>query len=71
MLESNIFGQISVKFLPKAALLWRLSFRIGGFAKYCLPPLPLANRISMKTLEKYLPSYTLTYSSKRRDLIRN
>jgi len=33
--------------------------------------LPLVNRISIKTLEKYLPSYILTYSSKRRDLTRN
>jgi len=35
MLENNIFRQISAKFLlkTKAALLWRLSFRMRSFAK--------------------------------------
>jgi len=31
----------------------------------------LENRISIKTLEKYLPNYILTYSSKRRDITRD
>jgi len=58
MLESYIFRQTSAKILPKtkAALLWRLSFRIGSFGKACLQP--LVNRISIKTLENYIPSYT-------------
>jgi len=34
----------------KAALLWRLSFGMGSFAKDCLQL--LVNRISIKTLEK-------------------
>ena len=34
-----------------AALLWRLSFRMGSCAKDCLQP--LVNRLSIKTLEKY------------------
>jgi len=35
MLESYIFRQIYAKLLPKtkAALFWRLSFRMGSFAK--------------------------------------
>jgi len=53
----------------KKALLWRLSFRLGSFAKDCLQP--LVNRISIKALEKYLRSYILTYSSKRGDASRN
>jgi len=53
MLESYIFRQTSGKFCRKqtAALLWRLSFMMGSFAKDCLQP--LVNRISIKTLEKY------------------
>jgi len=51
------------------ALLWRLSFKIGNFAKDCLQP--LVNRISIKILEKYWPSHTLSYSSKLNDLTRN
>jgi len=41
VLEGYIFKQISAKLLPKkkAALLWRLSFRMGCFAKDCLQPL--------------------------------
>jgi len=39
----------------KAALLWRLGFRMGSFTKDCLQL--LVKRISNKTLEKYLPSY--------------
>jgi len=37
--------QMSAKFLPKtkAVILWRLSFRMGGFAKVSLQP--LVNRI--------------------------
>jgi len=31
----------------KAAILWRLSFRMGSFAKDCLQP--FVNRISIKT----------------------
>jgi len=71
MLESYIFRQISAKLLPKtkAALLWILSFRMGGFAKACLQP--LVNGISIKRLESYLPSYILTYSSRHKDLTRN
>ena len=71
MLESSIFRQMSAKLLPKtkAALLWRLSFRMGSFAKACLQP--LANRISIKTFENYLPRYILIYSSKHKDLTRN
>ena len=63
MLESYIFRQISAKLLSKtkAALLWRLSFRMGSFAISCFQP--LVNRISIKTLENYLPSYISTYSS--------
>jgi len=34
----------------KAALLWRLSFGMGSFAKDCFQP--LVNTISVKTLEK-------------------
>jgi len=34
----------------KAALLWRLNFGMGSFAKDCLQL--LVNRISLKTLEK-------------------
>jgi len=52
-----------------AALLWRLSFGMGSFAKDCLQP--LVNRISIKTLEKYWPSYILSHSSKLNDLTRN
>jgi len=62
---------MSAKLLPKtkAALLWRLSFRMGSFAKTCLQP--LVKRISIKMLENYVPSYILTYSSKHKDLTRN
>jgi len=44
---------MSAKLLAKtkAALLWRLSFRMGSFAKACLQP--LVNKISIKTLENY------------------
>jgi len=42
---------------------------MGSFAKDCLQP--LVNRISIKTLEKYWPSHTLSYSSKLNDLTRN
>jgi len=44
-LESNIFRQISAKLLlkKKEALLWRLSFGMGNFAKDCLQL--LVNRI--------------------------
>jgi len=52
-----------------AALLWRLSFKMGSFAKDCLQP--LVNRISTKTLEKYWPSHILSISSKLKDLTRN
>jgi len=71
MLESYIFRQLSAKLLltTKAALLWRLSFRMGSFAKACLQP--LVNRILIKTLENYLPGYILTYSSKHKDLTSN
>jgi len=71
MLESYIFRQISAKLLPKtkAAPLWRLSFRMGSFAKACLQP--LVNRISIKTLKNYLRSYILTYSSKHKDVTKN
>jgi len=57
MLESYIFRKISAELLLKTntALLWRLSFRMGSFAKACLQP--LVNRISIKTLENYLTSY--------------
>jgi len=53
MLENYIFRQMSAKLLPKtkAALLWRLSFRMSSFAKACVQP--LVNRISIKTLENY------------------
>jgi len=56
MLESYIFRQMSAKLLPKtkAARLWRLSFTMGSFVKACLQP--LVNRISIKTLENYLPT---------------
>jgi len=37
----------------KEALLWRLNFKMGGFARDCFQP--LVNRISIKTLKKYLP----------------
>ena len=55
-------GKILRSFCRKqtAALLWRLSFRMGSFAKDCLQP--LVNRISTKTLEKYWPSCILSYS---------
>jgi len=71
MLETYIFRQMSAKLLPqaKAAPLWRLSFKMGSFAKACLQP--LVNRISIKTLENYSYGYMLTYSSKHEDLIRN
>jgi len=71
MLESYIFRQMSATLLPKtkAALLWRFSFRMGSFAKAYLQP--LVNRISIKTLENYLPTYILTYWSKHNDLTRN
>jgi len=42
----------------KTALFGRLSLRMGSFAKDCIQP--LVNRISIKMLEKYLPSYILT-----------
>jgi len=42
---------------------------MGSFAKDCLQP--LVNKISIKTLEKYGPSYLLPYSSKLHDLTRN
>jgi len=47
---------MSAKLLPKtkAARLWRLSFTMGSFVKACLQP--LVNRISIKTLENYLPT---------------
>jgi len=53
MLEIYVFRKISAKFLLKTnpALLWRLSFRMGSFAKDCFQP--LVNRISIKTLRKY------------------
>jgi len=40
MLESYIFMQKSAKLLPKAkaALFWRLRFRMGSFAKAYLEP---------------------------------
>jgi len=41
---------------------------MGSFAKACFKP--LVNRISIKTLENYLPRYILTYSSKHKDLTR-
>ena len=71
MLESYIFRQTSAKFCRKqtAALLWRLSFTMGCFAKDCLQP--LVNRISIKTSVKFWPSYILSYSSKLNDLTRN
>jgi len=34
-----------------AAVLWRLRYRMSSFEKDCLQP--LANRISIKTLEKH------------------
>jgi len=53
MLENYIFRQMSAKLLlkTKAALLWRLSFRMSSFAKACVQP--LVNRISIKTLVNY------------------
>jgi len=42
---------------------------MGSFAKAYLQP--LVNRISIKTLENYLPTYILTYWSKHNDLTRN
>jgi len=46
ILESYIFRQISAQLLlkTKAALLWRLSCRMGSFAKACFQP--LVKRIS-------------------------
>ena len=54
----NIFRQISAKLLPetKAALLWRLSFRMGSLAKACFQP--LVNRISNQNVEEL---FTLLY----------
>jgi len=52
-----------------AALLWRFSFRMGSFAKDLFQP--LVNRISIKPLEEYWPSYILSYSSKLNDLTGN
>jgi len=48
MLGSYIFRQISAKRLlkAKATLLWRLSFRMGSFAKACLQPLKDLSRHS-------------------------
>jgi len=65
LLESYIFRQTSAKFWRRqtAALVWRLSFRMGSFAKDCLQR--LVNRISIKALERYWPSYILSYSSKK------
>jgi len=59
MLESYIFMQISTKLLPKtkAALFWRLSFRMGSFAKAYLEP--LVNRISIKALENYISNSSI------------
>jgi len=54
MLENYIFRQTSAKFLPKtnsSTIVWRLSFRMGSFAKDFLQT--LVNRISIKPLEKY------------------
>jgi len=42
---------------------------MGSFTKDCLQP--LVNKISIKALEKYGPSYILPYSSKLDDLTRN
>jgi len=53
MLESYSFSGKSLRIFcrrQKAALLWRLRFGLGNFAKYCFQP--LVNRISIKTLEK-------------------
>jgi len=41
---------------------------MSSFAKDCLQP--LVNRISIKTLEKYRPSYILSCSSKFNDATR-
>jgi len=53
MLEKHHFQANVCKLLAKtkAALLWRLSFTMGSFAKACLQP--LLNKISIKTLENY------------------
>ena len=56
-------------FAEDKQLLWRFSFRVSSFAKDCLQP--LVNRISIKTLERYWPSYILSYGSKLNDLTRN
>jgi len=71
MLESYIFRQTLRSFFQRqtAALLWRFSFRVSSFAQDCLQP--LVNRISIKTLQRYWPSYILSYSSKLNDLTRN
>jgi len=60
MLENNIFRKNLCEVLPtkKETLLWRLSFRMGSFAKDCLQP--LVKRVSIKTL-KYSLSYIFTY----------
>jgi len=42
---------------------------MGSFAKDCLQP--LVNKISIKILEKYSPSYIFPDSSKRDDLTMN
>jgi len=56
MLESYMFRKISVKLLPKtkSSTIVETWFQNGQFCK-CL--LPLVNRISIKTLEKYLSIY--------------
>jgi len=55
MLESCIFRQTSARILPTTnstvVVLWKLSFKMGSFAIYCLQP--LLNSISIKILEKY------------------
>ena len=43
----------------KGTLLWRLSFGMGSWAKYCLQL--LANRISIKTLEKQPTVFNYLY----------
>jgi len=54
--SSFVFGEVSKNERQKAALLWRLGFGMGSFAKDCHQP--LVKRISIKTLEKWPTVFT-------------